>query len=74
MEFHIIVVTWLLPYWGCRSFPFSCQALAQKEAEAEALRGPASINPNTDYKDKYSHLIGKSAAKDAAQILQANKA
>ncbi|KAM9312414.1 sperm-associated antigen 7 [Gastrophryne carolinensis] len=48
--------------------------LAQKEAEEEALRGPSSVNPNSDYKDKYSHLIGKNAAKDAAHMLQANKA
>ncbi|XP_068129997.1 sperm-associated antigen 7 [Hyperolius riggenbachi] len=47
---------------------------AQKQAEADALRGPSSVNPNTDYKDKYSHLIGKIAAKDAAHTLQANKA
>ncbi|CAI9566824.1 unnamed protein product [Staurois parvus] len=47
---------------------------AQKEAEADALRGPSCVNPNTDYKDKYSHLIGKMAAKDAAHTLQANKA
>ncbi|KAM4747865.1 sperm-associated antigen 7 [Rhinophrynus dorsalis] len=48
--------------------------LAQKEAEDEALRAPSTINPATDYKDKYSHLIGKIAAKDAAHTLQANKA
>ncbi|XP_028911235.1 sperm-associated antigen 7 [Ornithorhynchus anatinus] len=48
--------------------------LAQREAEEEASRGPAVVNPNTDYKDKYSHLIGKGAAKDAAHMLQANKA
>ncbi|XP_077326979.1 sperm-associated antigen 7 [Lithobates pipiens] len=47
---------------------------AQKEAEADALRGPSCVNPNTDYKDKYSHLIGKIAAKDAAHTLEANKA
>lgn len=32
------------------------------------------VNPNTDYKDKYSHLIGKVAAKDAAHTMEANKA
>ncbi|XP_063302147.1 sperm-associated antigen 7 [Pelobates fuscus] len=47
---------------------------AQKEAEEDAMRAPSSINPTTDYKDKYSHLIGKIAAKDAAHTLQANKA
>ncbi|XP_018428090.1 PREDICTED: sperm-associated antigen 7 [Nanorana parkeri] len=46
---------------------------ALKEEEADALKGPSRVNPNTDYKDKYSHLIGKVAAKDAAHTLQANK-
>lgn len=32
------------------------------------------VSPNTDYKDKYSHLIGKVAAKDAAHTMEANKA
>lgn len=31
------------------------------------------MSPTSDYKDKYSHLIGKGAAKDAAHMLQANK-
>lgn len=31
------------------------------------------VSPTSDYKDKYSHLIGKGAAKDAAHVLQANK-
>ncbi|XP_061446838.1 sperm-associated antigen 7 [Rhineura floridana] len=48
--------------------------LAQKQAEEEALKGPTVVNPNTDFKDKYSHLIGKVAAKDAAHTVEANKA
>nr|XP_056719560.1 sperm-associated antigen 7 [Euleptes europaea] len=48
--------------------------LAQKQAEEEARRGPTVVNPHTDYKDKYSHLIGKVAAKDAAHAMEANKA
>ncbi|KAL8176987.1 UNVERIFIED_CONTAM: Sperm-associated antigen 7 [Gekko kuhli] len=48
--------------------------LAQKQAEEEALRGPRAVRPNSDYKDKYSHLIGKVAAKDAAHTMEANKA
>ncbi|KAL1776324.1 sperm-associated antigen 7 [Sigmodon hispidus] len=31
------------------------------------------MSPASDYKDKYSHFIGKGAAKDAAHMLQANK-
>lgn len=38
------------------------------------MKAPSSVNPNSDYKDKYSHLIGKVAAKDAAHTLEANKA
>ncbi|OCT59595.1 hypothetical protein XELAEV_18001017mg [Xenopus laevis] len=48
--------------------------LALREAQADALRPPARVSPTSDYKDKYSHLIGKVAAKDAAHTLQANKA
>ncbi|KAH0626018.1 hypothetical protein JD844_000715 [Phrynosoma platyrhinos] len=48
--------------------------LAQREAEEDARKGPTVVNPNTDYKDKYSHLIGKVAAKDAAHAMEANKA
>lgn len=54
--------------------PVSPQELAQKQAEEEALRGPAVVSPHSDYKDKYSHLIGKVAAKDAAHTMEANKA
>ena len=31
-------------------------------------------SPASNYRDKYSHLIGTSAAKDAAHTLQANSA
>ncbi|ERE69327.1 calmodulin-binding transcription activator 2 isoform 2 [Cricetulus griseus] len=47
--------------------------LAQKQEEEAAKQGPAVVSPASDYKDKYSHLIGKGAAKDAAHMLQANK-
>uniref|UniRef100_A0A1W7RD47 Sperm associated antigen 7 n=1 Tax=Agkistrodon contortrix contortrix TaxID=8713 RepID=A0A1W7RD47_AGKCO len=49
------------------------EAAARRAAE-EALRGPAEVTPLSDYKDKYSHLIGRVAAKDAAQAMEANKA
>ncbi|KAM6453331.1 sperm-associated antigen 7 [Liasis olivaceus] len=48
--------------------------LAQRRAEAEALRGPAEVSPQSDYKEKYSRLIGTVAAKDAAHAMEANKA
>lgn len=47
--------------------------LAQKQEEEAAQQGPVVVSPASDYKDKYSHLIGKGAAKDAAHMLQANK-
>ncbi|XP_077172002.1 sperm-associated antigen 7 [Paroedura picta] len=48
--------------------------LAQKQAEEQALRGPKVVNPHSSSRDKYSHLLGQGAAKDAAHILEANKA
>nr|KAF6417255.1 sperm associated antigen 7 [Molossus molossus] len=47
--------------------------LAQRQEEEAAQQGPVVVSPTSDYKDKYSHLIGKGAAKDAAHVLQANK-
>uniref|UniRef100_A0A8C7EV02 Sperm associated antigen 7 n=1 Tax=Neovison vison TaxID=452646 RepID=A0A8C7EV02_NEOVI len=47
--------------------------LAQQQEEEAAQQGPVVVSPASDYKDKYSHLIGKGAAKDAAHMLQANK-
>ncbi|KAM3820867.1 sperm-associated antigen 7 [Vipera latastei] len=46
---------------------------AQRRAEEEALRGPAEATPPSDYKDKYSQLVGWVAVKDAAQVMEANK-
>ena len=44
---------------------------AVQKAEAER---PAVIVPASNYKEKYEHLIGREAAKDAAKITLANKA
>ena len=44
---------------------------AVQKAEAER---PSVIVPASNYKDKYEHLIGREAAKDAAKITLANKA
>lgn len=52
---------------------FHPQELAQRQEEEAAQQGPVVVSPASDYKDKYSHLIGKGAAKDAAHMLQANK-
>ncbi|XP_059831279.1 sperm-associated antigen 7 homolog [Hypanus sabinus] len=49
--------------------------LAQKEAEQSAEHGPSQeSSPHSNYKQKYSHLIGTVAAKEGAHTLQANKA
>ncbi|XP_051950098.1 sperm-associated antigen 7 homolog [Xyrauchen texanus] len=48
------------------------QAALEMEADSHTQKRPAS--PNSNYRDKYSHLIGTSAAKDAAHTLQANQA
>ncbi|KAJ8366547.1 hypothetical protein AAFF_G00350720 [Aldrovandia affinis] len=42
-------------------------ALTANQTETRAA------SPNSNYRDKYSHLIGTSAAKDAAHTLQANR-
>ena len=48
--------------------------MEQREAQKAAAQRPSGIVPASNYKDKYEHLIGKEAAKDAAKITLANKA
>lgn len=45
---------------------------ALEEAMSSQVKMPETC-PNSNYKDKYSHLIGTSAAKDAAHTLEANR-
>ncbi|CAG00589.1 unnamed protein product, partial [Tetraodon nigroviridis] len=45
---------------------------ALEEATSSQKTKPETC-PNSNYKDKYSHLIGTSAAKDAAHTLEANR-
>lgn len=45
---------------------------ALEEATSSQIKRPETC-PNSNYKDKYSHLIGTSAAKDAAHTLEANR-
>uniref|UniRef100_A0A672PRD1 Sperm-associated antigen 7 homolog n=2 Tax=Sinocyclocheilus grahami TaxID=75366 RepID=A0A672PRD1_SINGR len=47
------------------------RAALETEEASRSQKRPAS--PNSNYRDKYSHLIGTSAAKDAAHTLQANQ-
>uniref|UniRef100_A0AAY5EQ40 Sperm-associated antigen 7 homolog n=1 Tax=Electrophorus electricus TaxID=8005 RepID=A0AAY5EQ40_ELEEL len=48
------------------------QAALEEKAASQTEKRPAS--PSSNYRDKYSHLIGTSAAKDAAHTLEANRA
>jgi hypothetical protein len=44
----------------------------QKEKE-RALKKPEDFVPNSNYREKYEHLIGREAAKEAARKTQTNK-
>ncbi|XP_068457306.1 sperm-associated antigen 7 homolog [Clinocottus analis] len=44
---------------------------ALEETESSQTKKPETC-PNSNYRDKYSHLIGTSSAKDAAHTLEAN--
>lgn len=48
------------------------QAVLEEAASSQTKKPEAC--PNSNYRDKYSHLIGTSAAKDAAHTLEANRA
>ncbi|CAL8365064.1 unnamed protein product [Lota lota] len=48
------------------------QAVLEEAASLQTKQLEAS--PSSNYRDKYSHLIGTSAAKDAAHTLEANSA
>ena len=48
--------------------------MEKREAQKAAAERPSVIVPASNYKDKYEHLIGREAAKDAAKITLANKA
>lgn len=43
------------------------------EQEIESRRKPEKFKPNSNYKDKYAHLIGQDAALDAAKKTETNK-
>ena len=49
------------------------QELETVAREARTTSKSETFVPHSNYKDKYEHLIGKVAAKDAAQITTANK-
>lgn len=48
------------------------QAILEESESSQTKK--AETCPNSNYRDKYSHLIGTSAAKDAAHTLEANRA
>lgn len=45
----------------------------EEDARMSSKRKKEKFVPNTNYKDKYSHLIGTIAAKEAAQRTETNK-
>lgn len=47
--------------------------MKRRAMRAEEVRKPEKIIPNTNYKDKYAHLIGHEAALDAARKTETNK-
>jgi hypothetical protein len=47
--------------------------LARKQEEEAAQKRPVEVNFANDSRDKYSHLTGRRAAKDAAHVLQASR-
>ena len=57
------------------STPVCCVLLqAQDRLDAETIKPKvAKVQPNTNYRDKYKHLIGDTAAKDAAQSTVTNR-
>ncbi|TNN37564.1 Sperm-associated antigen 7 [Liparis tanakae] len=50
---------------------FKKEQAALEETESSRTKKPETC-PNSNYRDKYSHLIGTTAAKDAAHTLEAN--
>lgn len=54
-------------------YPSSLQEIAALEEATSSQTKKPETCPNSNYKDKYSHLIGTSAAKDAAHTLEANQ-
>ena len=46
---------------------------AQEQQESAFDNKRKKIQPNSNYKDKYKHLIGDTAAKDAAQSTFTNR-
>lgn len=60
---------------SCLPILFSAiQELAALEEESASRSEKRPVSPSSNYRDKYSHLIGTAAAKDAAHTLQANRA
>ena len=51
----------------------SQKELERKKEEEEAAKKPKKFVPNSNYKEKYEHLIGRESAKEAARKTQTNK-
>ncbi|XP_055912414.1 sperm-associated antigen 7 [Eupeodes corollae] len=61
-------------HWNERTAKeYAKMRLEQKQIEVERRQSPEKINPTTNYKDKYAHLIGQEAALEAARKTETNE-
>lgn len=44
----------------------------KEQNDKHSSKEKTHVEPSTNYKDKYNHIIGKSSAKDAARKTKAN--
>lgn len=54
-------------------FPMNLQKVEEQQMEKLRQMKPSEIKPNSNYKDKYVHLIGQDAAVKAAKKTETNK-
>lgn len=67
---HNMIVFFISTIQNCGIIQRELQRI---EALESANTKPKKIIPNTNYKDKYAHLIGQDAALDAAKKTETNK-
>lgn len=51
----------------------NCQRLQTKKLSDETQKEPSIVTPNSNYKDKYVHLVGHETALDVARRTETNK-
>ena len=73
MSIHVIVINIInLNHTMCQNL-YELQRNQQKLEAEELKRRPKTFVPNSNYKDKYVHLIGQEAALSAARKTETNK-